>query len=523
MYTSENIEDIKNKLSELDETIQNKKLDIFEPTRTEIMEVNKIVLDYIRDNKRKIYGGYALNATIKHKNKDDAFYEDDKIPDIDFYSPDPIIDAIKICNILHDKGYKFVEGRTAFHKETYTVFVNYENAADISYVPKHIYNNIPYVTIDGIQYVHTSFISIDIFREFTEPYFSSDRWTKTFPRLVLAQKHYPLNKAISKLPKIDKIPTNDKNNVDLLLDTTLKFLLNKKSVIVCGRYAYNVFLHESNIMKDKVLGKKYRYVDVPFYRLVSTNYRDDTKELLDKLRSDNKSLANHITIVEHYPFWHFWGYSTYVYYKDTVIAHVIHYARRCTPYKTIDALTFHNKVGKLKGNKIQIGSFDFCFLTNLITTFNFKTKRDNDRYQYYNIATSHLVEIRNYYLRTYNKSILDNTLFQEFVIDCIGDTMNPMRQERLERMNRWLNHKPVIPFKYIPETYYNKEATTAYRFPNSSGNPINRGVNLKIIGEDIPRKEVIKELKEDIKGESTEELELKDLKKSVERIKTINY
>ena len=150
MYTSNDIEIVNKKLELLIEKVDNKKLDIFEPTRKEIMEVNEIVLEFIKKNKRKIYGGFALNELIKYKNKDDAFYEKDKIPDIDFYSYEPIVDMKKLCNILHDKGYRFVSGTEAFHKETYTVFVNFNNSADIAYVPKHIYNNIPYVNINGI-------------------------------------------------------------------------------------------------------------------------------------------------------------------------------------------------------------------------------------------------------------------------------------------------------------------------------------------------------------------------------------
>ena len=46
---------------------------------------------------------------------------------------------MKICNKLHEKGFKYVEGKEAIHKETYKVFANLENVCDISYVPKNIY------------------------------------------------------------------------------------------------------------------------------------------------------------------------------------------------------------------------------------------------------------------------------------------------------------------------------------------------------------------------------------------------
>ena len=33
------------------------------------MDVNNIILNYIKENKRKIYGGYAQNQLIKLKNR----------------------------------------------------------------------------------------------------------------------------------------------------------------------------------------------------------------------------------------------------------------------------------------------------------------------------------------------------------------------------------------------------------------------------------------------------------------------
>ena len=59
-----------------------------------ILEASKVVEKFIRTKQRKVYGGIAINETIKLKDTKQKIYEDnDDIPDWDFYSPEPIKDA----------------------------------------------------------------------------------------------------------------------------------------------------------------------------------------------------------------------------------------------------------------------------------------------------------------------------------------------------------------------------------------------------------------------------------------------
>ena len=85
-----------------------------EPTINEINNVYNIIKQYIRDNNLIVYGGWAQNALIEKKNKKDAFYSQVDIPDIEFYSPKPLTDLIKLCDLLHKKNLKYVEGSEGF-------------------------------------------------------------------------------------------------------------------------------------------------------------------------------------------------------------------------------------------------------------------------------------------------------------------------------------------------------------------------------------------------------------------------
>ena len=131
LFTKDDVELMDKYIDELTKKAKKKKMVLIEPYEDEIKKVSSIILKYVRENKRKIYGGYALNLLIKEKSPDDAIYSEEDIPDIDFYSPDPLNDLVKICNLLYQSGFKPVRGSEALHKETYSIRVNTQLYCDI--------------------------------------------------------------------------------------------------------------------------------------------------------------------------------------------------------------------------------------------------------------------------------------------------------------------------------------------------------------------------------------------------------
>ena len=86
---------------------------------------------------------------------------------------------------------------------------------------------------------------------------------------------------------------------------------------------------------------------------------------------------------------------------------------------------------------------------------------------------SNLYDIRNYYLQSREKKILDDSPFKEFVIECIGETKTLQRERQIEIDRRRKNKEP-ISFSYVPteESASQPVEQTTYRFANSSGNMI---------------------------------------------------
>lgn len=484
LHVSKDYELFKQNINKILEEVTKKRYEILEPTKDEMVNVYEIIIDFIKQTKRKVYGGYALNAIVKDKNKDDAIYSEIDMPDIDFYSPEPILDLMKLCNILYDKGFKTVIGQEAMHKETYSVYVNQNLYCDISYVPRNIYNKMPFKEINGINYIHPHFMMIDYLRMITDPMISYWRIEKVFNRFIILQKNYQLPTNNS---PIDIIGSN--NNLDYALDIIYKYLLNKKTTAVIGFYAYNFYLNKSGILTEKK--KNLKILDVPYYEIISTNYRDDARELISLLK---KNCAGKIKDIEYYPFFQLTGFSVEIFLDDDLIARIYNHNKRCIPFFDINAERFYNnKVEYDLKNKIRIGTYMLTFLFSLIQVMISRTNDDNDTKNLQYTIMSHMIEYRNYFFETNKKNIFDDTIFKDFVIDCMGDTIEPAREKRIINALKKKQNKRYN-FRYEPEIE-RKEPETNFVFTNSSGNPIKKDSNKKLL--DIIKDEDIYQIEED--------------------------
>ena len=91
----------------------------YEPTQIEMDSVYETIFKFIKDNRKKIYGGIALDYLFKEKKLVYSVYSGDyDYPDIDFYSTEPMYDLIKLCDILHEKNFKYVRCKNLFGNDT---------------------------------------------------------------------------------------------------------------------------------------------------------------------------------------------------------------------------------------------------------------------------------------------------------------------------------------------------------------------------------------------------------------------
>jgi hypothetical protein len=62
-------------------------------------------------------------------------------------------------------------------------------------------------------------------------------------------------------------------------------------------------------------------------------------------------------------------------------------------------------------------------------------RNDREKNNFMSMITR-LLKAREYYLDTHNITILDKSPFQEFTLQCLGSTEDPMRMARLEGLRK---------------------------------------------------------------------------------------
>ena len=90
-----------------------------------------------------------------------------------------------------------------------------------------------------------------------------------------------------------------------------------------------------------------------------------------------------------------------------------------------------------------------------------------------------LIKHRNIYFNNNKKNLLDDTPFREFIIECLGETIDSKRKFFLSASERKKEHKR-IKFNYDPTASHPKFKPEAYKFLNTSGNIITNSMFLII-------------------------------------------
>ena len=437
MYKQSEIELMRKNIDTIKDDAMREKLTNLEPTMKEFKEVYSVILEFVKSKKRKIYGGYAQNQLIKKKNENDVFYKELDMADIEFYTFEPFKDVIDLCNLLHTKNFKYIQGSEGVHVETYKIFVNFINYCDISYMPKNVYDNLPVIEVDNILYTHPHFMLIDAYRVYADPLTSYFRLDKTFYRFSTLMKYYPFDNKFEKFEfKYNAFNKDIKRFIR-------HHILHNSQLIVIGHYAYNYLVKKVNLGLE--------YENFPYYQAISIDYDNDKIKIGNFIKKKYK-----ITVKEFSPYFQFYDKHTEYYYNDICILKLYGHNNRCIV----------NQISEKK--KVFFGTFQLIFLYLLIDYQYAITRRDDREKNNYMILITRIMKAREYYLDSHSKTLLDKTPFQEFTLKCLGSTEDPLRMSRIQSKIKRSDNKHK--FNYEPK---GKEVKIPeYRFNNSSGNQI---------------------------------------------------
>ena len=378
----------------------------------EYTTVFNIILNYIKDNKKIIYGGFAIDTLIKYKNKNDFIYDDYDYKDIEIYTFEPLKDLKNICDLLHKKGYNNVLGKQALHEYTYTISVEFQKYCDISYIPKELYNNIPTVNINN--YICTSPILIYLNKllSITDLVGNDWRLEKDLKKMYKLQKYYKVEFNREKIEKIDKM------NVDIIIEKLAKV----KNIVLVGDYVSNYY------KKLKIINK------VNKIEMITDNYDNVINECKNILKNIfNKSIEEK----KYYKFFTFLDKRTELLIDNKVYFVIYNNYNKCIPYRKLE-------------NNIKISTFNFNLMYNIIIyIYNFIYKHDYN-IKYYSNCIRSLIKHRDKYFKDNNLNILDKSPYQDLIINCIGKSISNNIISGLNKANR-AKKKLKIIFEYRPE------------------------------------------------------------------------
>ena len=394
----------------------------------EIINIIKIVEEFIKTKKLVCYGGTAINNILP---QEDQFYNKNlEIPDYDFFSPKALEHAEELADIYYSKGYTEVEAKAGVHTGTYKVYVNFIPVADITFLEDKLFKaiSIESIHVAGIMYAPPNFLRMSMYLELSRPEGDVSRWEKVLKRLILLNKHYPL-KGYNCDPKdFAREFENDTKEDSSKLYYIIKNSFIDQGLVFFGSYAISLYSKYMN-KKQQHLLKKY-----PDFDILSEDPARAAQITKERLKSNG---IQNVTILKKSGF----GEIIAPHYELIVDNDTVAFI-----YKPLACHSYNNI--KIKGREIRIATIDTILSFYLAFYYSNRPYYDKNR----------LLCMAQYLFNVQARNRLEQKgLLKRFSINCYGkqETLESIRAEKTERFQE-LKSKRGTPeydkyfLRYIP-------------------------------------------------------------------------
>ena len=399
------------------EKVENENKDLPFLPKDEYIKQQKIIEDFLKKYRLKLYGGIALDKFMPANDKIYANKEG-KLVDYDAYSPTPLKHAVELGNILYNAGFQFITVKEGVNAGVYKIFNYFQEAVDIVYMPQRVYDIIPSEVINGMEYVSPKHLKIDLLVSLTNPKQSIFRWQKDFERLAKLENNFPVEKpnkfCQSSHYKYTQSPIDKKIK---------EYIFSRNDFILFGDYAYYSYMESSGL-------KDYFSPDIKYLEIGMQN----PAAIFDDLR---KITNGRIKIKRYHPFMKHIPARFIITdaEKDTHILLILYELNeKCIPfipYKNMKIMTYHGLV------------LYYNFMIYLSERYGIK-----DRQQIAECCLYDLERAKTYFFNQSKKNEFDDTIFKCFILPCLGKEKNILRDSKIKL---WTSgHTKIKPFSYIP-------------------------------------------------------------------------
>ena len=409
----------------------------------DIQKIIKIVEDFIKRKNLICYGGTAINNILP---TEDQFYNNDvEIPDYDFFTTNALNDAKELADIYYKQGFTDVEAKSGQHHGTYKVFVNYIPVADITLLPKGIYNAIKKdsIRVGGILYTPPNYLRMSMYLELSRPAGDTSRWEKVMKRLALLNKNYPITDLNCNAVDFQREMEN-KTKADEIYDNVRNTLVNQ-GVVFFGGYAISLY---SQYMPKNLRHKLEKIADFDVLSNDPENTAEIVKERLKDIGIKHSKILKREAIGEIIP-------EHYEVRIDNDTVAFIYKPIACHSYNILN----------ISGQKIKIATIDT--MLSFYLAFLYADK------PYYNQFLDRILCMSKFLFDVQQKNRLEQKgLLKRFSITCYGhqESVEEIRADKAEKykelkqkgnqeeFQEWfLNYKPDELLRKKSDSINNKE------------------------------------------------------------------
>lgn len=394
----------------------------------DVKQIILIVENFIKKHNLICYGGTAINNILP---KEDQFYNKEvEIPDYDFFSNNALENAKELADIYFKEGFTDVEAKAGQHHGTYKVYVNYMPVADLTNIPKEIFNALKKesIRVAGMLYAPPNFLRMSMYLELSRPAGDTSRWEKVLKRLTVLNKHYPLTSLNCDEVEFQR-EMSDISREDEIYDTVQNTLVNQ-SVVFFGGYAISLY---SQYMPHHLQRKFKKIADFDVLSNEPETTAEIVKERLKDINVKNVKIIKRESVGEIVP----------DHYEIQVGSDTIAFI-----YKPIGCHSYN--VINIKGQKVKIATIDNMLSFYLAFLY---TNRP-----YYTEFSDRILCMAKFLFDVQQKNRLEQKgLLKRFSILCYGhqDSIEEMRAEKAKKFkelkdkkgtseyNEWfLNYQP---------------------------------------------------------------------------------
>lgn len=330
---------------------------------------------------------------------------------------------------------------------TFVIQVDIIRYMYIRYVPKNIYDSLK-CTSDGVDFIHPAIRAIDNLMVVTDPLRQVNEYKGALEILQnTSWNHTKFHPASMTLTK-----SSPRQHSMAIINAIMDCIVDKKMILI-GELCFNMYKKYAHSRTNKPPLQTYMHASC--LQAITNEFENDLLYIIKSLQSFVS--VDDLSITHHEPFLTYRGKNALICHKKTPLLRLYHHNNQCVPFHELPSIV-HPKQGDSHGTFNKKKSNPPSTTTIMVATWNVMLLHLYidwmESFQTNNITAPYeriveLLELRRNFHQDTNTTPLDNTMFQEFKIDCRGKTL-PFRQAESMRRQARFKARKMVSWKYQP-------------------------------------------------------------------------